>query len=255
MTTNTRNIVLSLSASIILIAGIGGWTAYKNGELSAVLVDESEPVPGPVVSEVNQDATMQDVNIENQLVTLSTTMGDITLELFSKDMPITTGNFLKLVRDGFYDGTKFHRVIDGFMIQGGDPNSKGDDTNIYGQGGPGYTIEDEFVEGELLTNMRGTISMANTGQPNSGGSQFFINLVDNTALDFNKEPFSSKHPVFGRVVEGMNVVDAIAKVETGVRDIPADAVVIEQVITVEGENTDGTEGKTVDGGEDDLQVQ
>ena len=87
-----------------------------------------------------------------------------------------------------------------------------------------------FVEGELLTNTRGTIAMANTGQPNSGGSQFFINTVDNLALDFNKEPLSSKHPVFGRVIEGLDVVDVISKVETVPgRDLPVDAVVIESV--------------------------
>ena len=143
-------------------------------------------------------------------------------------MPITAGNFIKLAEEGFYDNTKFHRVIDGFMIQGGDPNTKTEDVASYGTGGPGYAIPDEHVEGEKLTNVRGTIAMANSG-PNSGGSQFFINLVDNSFLDFNKEPLSSKHPVFGRVIEGMDVVDAIANVETGARDIPVEDVVIESV--------------------------
>ena len=149
-------------------------------------------------------------------VTFETNKGNIVIQLYD-DMPITTGNFEKLVKQGFYDGTIFHRVIDGFMIQGGDPVGTG-------MGGPGYTIEDEFVEGH--SNVRGTISMANTGQPNTGGSQFFINLVDNSGLDFDKQPLTSKHPAFGEVIEGMDVVDAIAKVETGAADKPLEDVVI-----------------------------
>ncbi|MCH8888872.1 peptidylprolyl isomerase [Patescibacteria group bacterium] len=162
-------------------------------------------------------------NDENPIVVLSTTLGDIVLELYTDKTPITSGNFLKLAKEGFYTNTKFHRVIDGFMIQGGDPNSKGDDTSIYGRGGPGYAIEDEFVSG--LSNVRGTISMANSG-PNTGGSQFFINFGNNTNLDFDKEPLSSKHPVFGNVVGGIDVVDAIIKVETGAGDIPVTPVEI-----------------------------
>src|SRR3989344_6542446 len=118
---------------------------------------------------------------ENPMVTVKTNKGDIALELFMDKTPITAGNFAKLAREGFYDNTKFHRVISGFMIQGGDSNTKSDDTSSYGRGGPGYTIQDEFVAG--LSHVRGTISMANTGQPNSGGSQFFINVADNVGLD------------------------------------------------------------------------
>ena len=136
-------------------------------------------------------------------------MGDITLQLY-EDMPITAGNFQKLVEKGFYDGTVFHRIIDGFMIQGGDPTGTG-------RGGPGYAIKDEFTRKNK--NDRGTISMANAG-PNTGGSQFFINLVNNNFLD-------SKHPVFGKVVEGMDVVDAMGKVKTGANDKPAKEVKIE----------------------------
>lgn len=141
-------------------------------------------------------------------VVFETTKGDIVIEL-SEDMPITTGNFKKLVKKGFYDGTIFHRVIAGFMIQGGDPEGTG-------SGGPGYTIEDEFTNNNK--NDRGTIAMANAG-PNTGGSQFFINLVNNNNLD-------SLHPVFGRVVEGMDVVDAIGKVSTGSGDRPNEEVKI-----------------------------
>ena len=154
-------------------------------------------------------------------VLLETSMGDITIELYS-NMPITAGNFKSLVEKGFYNGVVFHRVIDGFMIQGGDPTGTG-------MGGPGYTIKDEFVKGS--SNLRGTISMANAG-PNSGGSQFFINLVDNTPLDWDKPPFSSKHPVFGKVIKGMEVVDAIGRVETDRNDKPLTPVVIKKASIV-----------------------
>lgn len=170
----------------------------------------------------------QIMNENNPQVTLVTTKGDITLAIYEDVMPITAGNFLKLAQEGFYNGTKFHRVIPGFMVQGGDPLTKNDNEAVYGTGGPGYTIEDEFVEG--LSNERGTISMANTGAPNSGGSQFFINVADNTGLDFDKEPLSSKHPVFGKVVNGMDVVDEIVNTPTKERDIPAEPVVITDVI-------------------------
>ncbi len=142
-------------------------------------------------------------------VKLETNHGDIVINLYN-DMPITAGNFKKLVEQGFYDGVIFHRIIDGFMIQGGDPTGTG-------MGDPGYKIEDEFAN-PVHPNSRGTISMANAG-PNTGGSQFFINLADNTYLD-------SKHPVFGKVIEGMDVVDEIAKVETDSNDRPIEEVKI-----------------------------
>jgi peptidylprolyl isomerase len=141
-------------------------------------------------------------------VSLKTSMGDIVIQLH-EDMPITTGNFRKLVEKGFYDGTIFHRIIDGFMIQGGDPTGTG-------RGGPGYAIKDEFTDHNK--NDRGTISMANAG-PNTGGSQFFINLVDNNYLD-------KAHPVFGKVVEGMDVVEKMGKVKTGAMDRPLKEVTI-----------------------------
>ena len=145
-------------------------------------------------------------------IKLETNMGNIVIELY-KEMPVTAGNFEKLVSQGFYDGTIFHRVIDGFMIQGGDPTGTG-------SGGPGYEIKDEFTKTSLDGNDRGTIAMANAG-PNTGGSQFFINLVDNDYLN-------GKHPVFGKVVEGMDVVDKIAKVKTDANDKPIQKVVIEK---------------------------
>lgn len=146
----------------------------------------------------------------NTKVKLETNQGDIVIELYS-EMPVTAGNFKKLVGEGFYDGIIFHRVIDGFMLQGGDPEGTG-------TGGPGYEIEDEFTKTDLDRNDRGTISMANSG-PNTGGSQFFINLVNNNNLD-------GRHPVFGKVVEGMDVVDKIGKVDTDAQDRPLEEVKI-----------------------------
>ena len=148
---------------------------------------------------------------QGKVAVIETSLGLIEIELAS-DMPITAGNFEKLAKEGFYDGVIFHRVIPGFMIQGGDPTGTG-------MGGPGYNIKDEFTK--TNSNARGTISMANAG-PNTGGSQFFINLVDNTFLD-------SKHPVFGKVITGMDVVDKIAKVAKNPQDKPLEDVVMKSV--------------------------
>ncbi|MCJ7794260.1 MAG: peptidylprolyl isomerase [Methanoregulaceae archaeon] len=147
-------------------------------------------------------------------VRLETNMGNITIAL-SPDMPVTAGNFESLVKKGYYDGVIFHRVINGFMLQGGDPTGTG-------RGGPGYSIKDEFTSHNR--NTRGTISMANAG-PNTGGSQFFINLVDNNFLD-------SKHPVFGTVTGGMDIIDAIGKVATGPGDRPLQNVTIIRAVMV-----------------------
>jgi len=143
-------------------------------------------------------------------VLLETTQGNIVIELYN-EMPITAGNFKSLVEKRYYDGVIFHRVIEGFMIQGGDPTGTG-------TGGPGYQIKDEFTGTELDKNNRGTISMANAG-PNTGGSQFFINLVNNNFLD-------GRHPVFGKVIEGMDVIDKIAQVQTNAQDRPLEDVKI-----------------------------
>jgi peptidylprolyl isomerase len=152
--------------------------------------------------------TMASAEEKQTKIVLETNMGNITLQLYS-DMPITVGNFKSLVEKGYYDGTIFHRIIDGFMIQGGDPEGTG-------YGGPGYAIKDEFTNHNK--NDRGTIAMANSGA-NTAGSQFFINLENNNFLD-------EKHPVFGKVVDGMNIVDAIGKVKTDANDRPVQEVKI-----------------------------
>jgi peptidylprolyl isomerase len=154
-------------------------------------------------------AANQDSYANGVKVLLHTNMGDITIQL-RNDMPITTGNFKNLVEKGTFNGTIFHRVIKGFMIQGGDPTGTG-------YGDPSIPdIKDEFTRKNY--NDRGTIAMANAG-PNTGSSQFFINLVDNNFLD-------SKHPQFGKVISGMEVVDAIAKVRTNPNDKPLKEVMI-----------------------------
>lgn len=153
-------------------------------------------------------------NIDSNMATkikLETNQGDIVIELYG-DMPVTAGNFEKLVKAGIYDGVIFHRVIKNFMIQGGDPTGTG-------MGDPKIpNIKDEFTHEGGNKNNRGTISMANAG-PNTGSSQFFINLVDNNFLD-------GKHPTFGEVVEGMETVDKIANTTTEAGDRPVEKVII-----------------------------
>ena len=229
---NIKQVVGVIVFSLVLLGGIGYWIESKSAPAS-VLLSDVETLDGPLTAEELTINNQEVTNSMNRTAALNTNKGDIVIELFEDQMPITTGNFVTLAEEGYYNGTKFHRVIDNFMIQGGDPNSKSDDTSTYGRGGPGYTIQDEYVPGELLTNVRGTIAMANTGQPNSGGSQFFINTKDNTFLDFDKEPLTSKHPVFGRIIDGMDVVDAISAVETGPNDLPVEPIVIESV-TISG---------------------
>jgi len=154
----------------------------------------------------------------NPTVTIETNHGTIEAELFADAAPKTSGNFMDLAKKGFYDGVIFHRVIDGFMIQGGDPDGTG-------RGGPGYHIPCEFGEG-LAHTEAGIFSMANAG-PNTGGSQFFITLAATPWLD-------GKHAIFGKVVKGLEVVQAIGKVQTGRGDRPVEDVVMEKV-TVSGE--------------------
>ncbi|MBT7102193.1 peptidylprolyl isomerase [archaeon] len=158
-------------------------------------------------------------NIEGNMETkvkLETNHGDIVIALYD-DMPITAGNFKGLVEAGTYDGVIFHRIIPNFMIQGGDPTGTG-------MGDPKIPkIKDEFVAGH--SNLPMTISMANAG-PNTGSSQFFINLVDNSFLDYDRQPLTSKHPVFGEVVEGEDVVKKIGAVATDGRDKPLEEVKI-----------------------------
>jgi peptidylprolyl isomerase len=189
-------IALLLAALFVIGAGCTQPAPAVKAESPAAI---STPVPAATAAVVASPVTTtarQNTPLSGKNVRLETTMGNITIAL-DQNMPITAGNFESLVQKGYYNGVIFHRVMDGFMIQGGDPTGTG-------RGNPGYWIQDEFPG--TNKNNRGTVAMANSG-PNTGGSQFFINLVDNNYLD-------TKHPVFGNVIEGMDVVDAIGKVQT-----------------------------------------
>ena len=188
---------------VLIVFGVWSW--------SKTPVDYQNKVTPPLV-ENNTNKIMY--------ATLSTSMGDITIELLDKQAPKTVANFTKLAGDGFYDGIKFHRVIKGFMIQGGDPLTKDDSKMaMWGTGGPGYQFADEI--GPNNKNDVGTMSMANAG-PDTNGSQFFINTAGNNFLD-------GKHTVFGKVTSGMDVVTAIENVKTAPGDRPLEAVVIKSV--------------------------
>jgi peptidyl-prolyl cis-trans isomerase A (cyclophilin A) len=149
----------------------------------------------------------------NRIANFETSMGDFKVELFEDRAPLTTGNFIELSAKGFYDGLTFHRVIEGFMIQGGCPTGNG-------TGGPGYQIDDEF-HSELRHDGPGVLSMANAG-PNTGGSQFFITLAETSWLD-------DRHAVFGRATGGLDVISSIGGVQTGANDRPTETVTINRV--------------------------
>ena len=154
-----------------------------------------------------------DIKMANKIAEFNTNKGNFKIELFGDKAPLTVGNFLKLVDDGFYNGLIFHRVIPDFMIQGGCPHGTG-------RGGPGYTIRDEFHP-NLKHDSKGILSMANAG-PNTGGSQFFITVAPTPWLD-------KKHAIFGKVIEGMDVVEAISNVQKDRMDKPLQDVVISSI--------------------------
>ena len=154
----------------------------------------------------------------NPIATFETSLGTFTAEIFADQMPLTSENFTKLANSGFYDGLHFHRVIKNFMLQFGCPFSKDPKSSRAGTGGPPWgDIKDEFTA--KLSNEPLTLSMANTGSPNSGGSQFFINTVNNAFLDWFT-PGDSRHPVFGKVVTGAEVVKKIETTATDANDAP-----------------------------------
>ncbi|MEK7460389.1 MAG: peptidylprolyl isomerase [Patescibacteria group bacterium] len=218
---NIKNIILlvvSVSVIILLV-----WLSGKEAPVKKDLI--------PLTDTAINTTTMPIINATTteQLVTSTKTMstaifttnkGVITLELFDDKAPKTVENFKKLAGEGFYNGTRFHRVIQGFMIQGGDPLSKDlAKQGAWGTGGPGYSFADEIhTENQ---NIIGTIAMANAG-PNTNGSQFFINTANNSFLN-------TKHTVFGKVTGGMDVVTAIEQTKTGQNDRPLEDVIIEKI--------------------------
>ena len=229
---------ISLYAIILafVITGVAGFLLVKNNSSDKVLINDKgeividkkiNPQAGndQNINNPNNKATAPEQKVtSNQKymkATLQTNKGDIVIEFNSAGTPNTVANFIKLAQAGFYDGTKFHRVIKGFMNQGGDPFSKDDSMmSRWGTGGPGYTFNDEITAENK--NNAGTISMANSG-PNTNGSQFFINVADNNNLD-------PKHTVFGKVIKGEDVVMAINSTPTDSYDRPVDPVIIKKVI-------------------------
>lgn len=208
-----HRIIYIFLAALISGVGIAGWRymATRQPSEQAAVSDMTPPATG------EPQKSMTTVT----RATLKTNYGDIALELFSKDAPMTVDNFLQLSREGFYNGTRFHRVIKGFMIQGGDPKSKDDDWSDDGTGGPGYTFQDEINAYKII---RGAIAMANAG-PATNGSQFFIVTADAAPW------LDGKHTVFGRVVSGMDAVEKIenAAVDKSAGDHPIDNVMITAV--------------------------
>lgn len=163
--------------------------------------------------------------MSNPTATCETSLGTFVIELFVDKMPLTASNFIKLAKSGFYDRLHFHRVIDNFMVQFGCPHSRDPKSPRAGTGnGPDGCIEDEFPAEHKLSNEVGTLSMANTGQPNSGSSQFFINTKHNDYLDWFNNRTPSKHPVFGKVVDGWETVQKISSTPTGHGDRPVTPV-------------------------------
>ncbi len=165
----------------------------------------------------------------NPIATFETTLGSFKAEIYLDKMPITAKNFIDLAKSKFYDGLHFHRVIEGFMIQFGCPHSRDPQSPRAGTGGPPHgTIKDEHPEKYKLSNEPGTLSMANTGRPNSGGSQFFINTVHNSYLDWFT-PGPSRHPVFAKIIEGMDVVKKIESTPTDGGDRPKTPIQVKHI--------------------------
>jgi cyclophilin family peptidyl-prolyl cis-trans isomerase len=186
--------------------------------LIGIASDSKDTMPTNITGNINQEKIME----KNQIVNIETTLGNIEIELFTDKAPKTVENFLKLAKEGFYENTKFHRVIKGFMIQGGDPYTRGEDTSVYGTGGPGYKFADEQNDEQMV---RGMLAMANSG-PNTNGSQFFIVTAGETPW------LTGKHTIFGKVISGMEVVDMIENSRTNENDLPLTPVIVNKVVVV-----------------------
>lgn len=223
-----KNIIINIVGVLILLAGVGGgiYLYEKNQAVepntlqSAVAVDSSGGTLQVTETPIQQTTQLQTSNKNMNKVTINTNFGAIVLELFPNDAPKTVENFVTLAQKGFYNNLIFHRVIPGFMIQGGDPNGTG-------TGGPGYQFEDELnpsAPSYQAGYQKGVLAMANAG-PNTNGSQFFIMLAD--------YPLPHNYTIFGKVISGQDVVDQIGAVKTGLNDRPVTPVVMETVTVSE----------------------
>lgn len=201
------------------------WKEKNPGDMfsSAYGDSDARPMSSPTATPLGQNSCMtttEDRAAVETTVTMKTSMGDITIGLFDKDAPKTVENFLKLSNNKFYNGTRFHRVIKDFMIQGGDPNSKDADRSNDGTGGPGYKFDDEVNSHKLVC---GTLAMANSG-PNTNGSQFFIVTAPSTPW------LDGKHTAFGKVLEGLDVVRKIEAAKTDGTDHPVEDITVTSII-------------------------
>lgn len=214
----------------VIILGIGGFFAVNRRPVEILSespagtpVSDSQPLPGDQPSAINKEPeNTENPAVKNRMhvVTIETNFGEIQFETFDKDAPKTVKNFITLAEKGFYNNLTFHRVVKGFVIQGGDPNGNG-------TGGPGYKFEDELdpnSEAGKLGYKKGVVAMANSG-PNTNGSQFFITLAD--------VPLPYKYTIFGKVIKGLDVVEAIGQVETGANDKPLASVIMKKVVVKE----------------------
>ncbi|MFA5052524.1 MAG: peptidylprolyl isomerase [Parcubacteria group bacterium] len=213
-------VALVATASTLIFFAAKTESSKKTAEPEEIVISETVPSEGITNEETNTNQSTNKVENFKHIVTLETSLGTIKIETYDADAPKTVENFLKLASDGFYNGVMFHRVIDGFMIQGGDPTGTG-------FGGPGYTFADELnpkTESYKNDYKKGVVAMANSG-PNTNGSQFFIVVAD--------YPLPHNYTIFGRVIEGQDVADKIAKVKRDSADKPLEDVVIRKATVTE----------------------
>ncbi len=220
------NFLIVLTILLVIALGLLGYFMFTNSGSSDNTADNGQKTSqdlSKLVLPQQQNKSAENTSEvkagQTTYALMKTNLGDIKLKLFDNDAPKTVENFVKLSEEGFYNGTKFHRVIPDFMIQGGDPNSKDDDWSNDGTGGPGYKFDDEINSHKLV---KGVLAMANSGA-NTNGSQFFIVTKDATPW------LDGKHTAFGEVVTGMDVVQNIEKVATNSNDHPTTDVVITSV--------------------------
>lgn len=217
-----RPAILAAMIGIGVVAAIGVTAIFLINPGSMRTAEDPLAPAAPIPEAENQAerVNQQEPGQLEQLATIETDFGNIVLRLFPQTAPGHVDNFIKLAKEGFYDGTAFHRVIPGFMIQGGDPNTKDEDRSNDGQGGPGFNIKAEFSN---TPHRRGILSMARSPSgPDTAGSQFFIVVSDSLFLD-------GQYSVFGEVIEGMDVVDRIVNAPTDGNDNPIDRIVIKTI--------------------------
>ncbi len=208
---------------MIMILGIVSCDAQKKAEKISSLEKENTRLKAIMEKMRTSDDKLMFLagKIGGVKARIKTNYGDIEMKFFPEKAPIQCFNFITRAESGFYDGTLFHRVIPGFMIQGGDPLTKGNDTRLYGTGGPLVNVPNEFND---IDHKRGIVSTARTADPNAGaGSQFFIMQADNPGLN-------GQYTAFGQVTKGMDVVDKIAAVKRNKRDLPLKPV---RILTIE----------------------